>query len=45
LTKYLIDHVKQFREEGQKNVRIKVGKVVKNGNAGQVIVLYQPPCK
>jgi PHD-finger len=41
--KDLRDHVKKFRDEGHQNVKIKSGKVVKNGTGNQVVILYQPP--
>jgi hypothetical protein len=40
--KELRDKVKQFREEGHSNVKIKQGKVIKNEEGKQVVVLYQP---
>jgi hypothetical protein len=40
--KDLRDKVKKFREEGHSNVRIKQGKVIKNEEGQQVVVLYQP---
>ena len=43
LDKDLRINVKKFRDEGgHENVRIKGGKVVKNGQGNQVVVLYQP---
>jgi hypothetical protein len=38
-------HMKQFRDEGHNNVRIKGGKVIKNERGGQETLLYQPPSK
>ena len=36
-------NLKKFREDGShENVRIKGGKVVKNGQGNQMVVLYQP---
>lgn len=43
IDKDLRDHVKQFRAEGEKDARISSGKVVKNGEGTQVIILYEPP--
>jgi hypothetical protein len=40
--KDLRDKVKQFRTEGESNVRIKHGKVIKNEPGKEVVVLYQP---
>ena len=40
--KELRDKVKQFRSEGQNNVKIKHGKVIKNEPGKEVVVLYQP---
>ncbi len=41
--KDLRDQVKKFKGEGHDNVRIKSGKVVKNDQGGQVVILYPAP--
>ena len=41
--KDLRDRVKKYREEGIASARIKSGKIVKNEEDGQVVILYQPP--
>ena len=42
IDKDLRDHVKQFRTDGESSARISSGKVIKNGEGNQVIVLYEP---
>ena len=42
MDKDLRDHVKKFRSEGQENVKIRNGKVIKNVQGGQVTILYEP---
>ena len=42
IDKDLRDHVKQFRQDGQENVSIRGGKVVKNVGGRQESILYDP---
>ena len=35
--------VRKFRDNGEPGAKIQAGKVVKNTNGGQVVVLYKPP--
>jgi hypothetical protein len=42
IDKNLRDKVKQFRQEGHSNVKIKQGKAIKNEPGMQVVVLYHP---
>ena len=42
IDKDLRDHVKQFRQDGQENVSIRGGKVVKNAGGRQESILYDP---
>jgi hypothetical protein len=39
----LRNQLKKIREEGEISAKIKYGKVVKNGDGGREVVLYQPP--
>lgn len=41
--KELRNQLKRFRDGGESTARIKYGKVVKNGEGGREVVLYQPP--
>ena len=42
IDKDLREKLKDIREKGEQNAKIKAGKVIKNGVGGQVIILYQP---
>ena len=42
IDKDLRDKVKQFRQDGHNNVKIKQGKVIKNEPGKEVVVLYHP---
>jgi hypothetical protein len=41
--KELRDQLRRFRDGGESTARIKFGKIVKNGEGGREVVLYQPP--